>query len=92
MEKIWLKSYPEGVPSEISLDEFSSLVDLFDKTCARFNTKTAFTNFGVGISFNQLKVFSENLSSYFLNNLKLSKGDRVSIMMPNILKELYIYY
>ena len=86
MEKIWLKSYPEGVPSEISLDEFSSLVDLFDKTCARFNTKTAFTNFGVGISFNQLKVFSENLSSYFLNNLKLSKGDRVSIMMPNILQ------
>ena len=86
MEKTWLKSYPDGVASEISLDEFSSLVDLFDKTCSRFNKKTAFTNFGVGISFNQLKVFSENLSSYFLNNLKLSKGDRVSIMMPNILQ------
>ena len=86
MEKIWLKSYPKGVPSEINLDEFSSLVDLFDKTCERFNEKTAFTNFGVKISFNELRSRSENLSSYFVNELKLKKGDRVSIMMPNILQ------
>ena len=86
MEKIWLKSYPKGVPSEINLDEFSSLVDLFDKTCERFNEKTAFTNFGVKISFNELRSHSENLSSYFINELKLKKGDRVSIMMPNILQ------
>ena len=86
MEKIWLKSYPKGVPSEINLDEFSSLVDLFDKTCERFNEKTAFTNFGVKVSFNKLRSHSENLSSYFVNELKLKKGDRVSIMMPNILQ------
>ena len=86
MEKIWLKSYPKGVPSEINLDEFSSLVDLFDKTCERFNEKTAFTNFGVKISFSELRSHSENLSSYFINELKLKKGDRVSIMMPNILQ------
>ena len=86
MEKIWLKSYPKGVPSEINLDEFSSLVDLFDKTCERFNEKTAFTNFGVKISFSELRSQSENLSSYFINELKLKKGDRVSIMMPNILQ------
>ena len=86
MEKIWLKSYPKGVPSEINLDEFSSLVDLFDKTCERFNEKTAFTNFGVKISFSELRSQSENLSSYFMNELKLKKGDRVSIMMPNILQ------
>ena len=86
MEKIWLKSYPKGVPSEINLDEFSSLVDLFDKTCERFNEKTAFTNFGVKISFNELRLHSKNLSSYFVNELKLKKGDRVSIMMPNILQ------
>ena len=86
MEKIWLKSYPKGVPSEINLDEFSSLVDLFDKTCERFGEKTAFSNFGVNISFSQIKSHSENLSSYFTNELKLKKGDRVSIMMPNILQ------
>ena len=86
MEKIWLKSYPKGVPAEINLDEFTSLVDLFDKTCERFDEKTAFTNFGVKINFKQLKSYSENLSSYFLNELKLNKGDRVAIMMPNVLQ------
>ena len=86
MEKIWLKSYPEGVPSEVNLDEFSSLVDLFNKTCERFDEKPAFVNFGVEVSFNKLKFYAESLSSYLLNELNLSKGDRVSIMMPNILQ------
>ena len=86
MEKIWLKSYPEGVPSEVNLDEFSSLVDLFNKTCERFDEKPAFVNFGVEVSFKKLKLYSESLSAYLLNNLNLTKGDRVSIMMPNILQ------
>ena len=86
MNKYWLKSYPKGVSSEINLDEFSSLVDLFDQSCNRFNKKTSFTNFGVKISFSDLKTFSESLSSFLINNLKLQKGERVSIMMPNILQ------
>ena len=86
MNKYWLKSYPKGVSSEINLDEFSSLVDLFDQSCNRFNKKTSFTNFGVKISFRDLKTFSESLSSFLINNLKLQKGERVSIMMPNILQ------
>ena len=86
MEKVWLKSYPKGVPSEINLDEFQSLVDLFNQTCERFNDQPAFTNFGVQVSFRELKSYSENLSSYLLNEFKLKKGDRVSIMMPNILQ------
>ena len=86
MEKIWLRSYPEGVPSEVNLDEFSSLVDLFNKTCERFDEKPAFVNFGVEVSFKKLKFYSESLSSYLLNDLNLTKGDRVSIMMPNILQ------
>ena len=86
MNKYWLKSYPKGVSSEINLDEFSSLVDLFDQSCNRFNKKTSFTNFGVKISFSDLKTLSESLSSFLINNLKLQKGERVSIMMPNILQ------
>ena len=86
MNKYWLKSYPKGVSSEINLDEFLSLVDLFDQSCDRFNKKTSFTNFGVKISFRDLKTFSESLSSFLINNLKLQKGERVSIMMPNILQ------
>ena len=86
MNKYWLKSYPKGVSSEINLDEFLSLVDLFDQSCDRFNKKTSFTNFGVKISFSDLKTLSESLSSFLINNLKLQKGERVSIMMPNILQ------
>ncbi len=86
MEKVWLKSYPKGVPSEINLDEFQSLVDLFNQTCDRFSDQPAFTNFGKNVSFKKLKLFSENLSSFLLNEFKLQKGDRVSIMMPNILQ------
>ena len=86
MEKVWLKSYPKGVPSEINLDEFQSLVDLFNQTCDRFSDQPAFTNFGKNVSFKKLKLYSENLSSFLLNEFKLKKGDRVSIMMPNILQ------
>ena len=77
MEKVWLKSYPKGVPSEINLDEFQSLVDLFNQTCDRFNDQPAFTNFGVEVSFRELKSHSENLSSYLLNEFNIKKGDRV---------------
>ena len=62
MKKIWLDSYPEGVASEVSLDEFSSLVDLFDKTCSRFGEKSAFTNFGISVSFNALHNYAETVS------------------------------
>ena len=44
--KPWLKNYPEGIKSDINFDEYNSLVDMFDRTCDRFNSKKSFTNFG----------------------------------------------
>ena len=55
LNKPWLKNYPTGVSPEINFDEYSSLVDMFNKTCKRFNQKTAFTNFGVTMSFRELE-------------------------------------
>ena len=52
--KPWLKNYPVGVKENITFDEYSSLVDMFDKTCDRFQSKKAFTNFGKSISFNEI--------------------------------------
>ena len=52
--KPWLKNYPEGVPSTINFDEYSSLVDMFEKTCRRFSSNKAFTNFGVSLTFNEI--------------------------------------
>ena len=50
-DKPWLKNYPEGVSSNINFDEYSSLVDMFEKTCDRFSSNKAFTNFGVSFTF-----------------------------------------
>ena len=86
MDKPWLKSYPEGVSSNIKFDEFSSLIDMFDKTCDRFSQNPSFTNFGKSLTFNQLKLNAELLASFLSNNLNLKKGDSVAIMMPNILQ------
>ena len=82
--KPWLKNYPEGVSSNINFDEFTSLVDMFEKTCDRFSSNKAFTNFGISFSFKEIYEKSSNLASFLQNELKLSKGSRVAIMMPNI--------
>ena len=85
-KKPWLKNYPEGVSSNISFDEYSSLVDMFEKTCDRFSSNKAFTNFGVSFTFKEIYQKSLNLASFFQNELNLSQGSRVAIMMPNILQ------
>ena len=84
--KPWLKSYPIGVSSTINFDEFTSLVDMFNKTTKRFKNNNAFTNFGVSLTFDQIYNNSSNLAAFLQNKLKLSKGSRVSIMMPNLLQ------
>ncbi len=84
--KPWLKNYPEGIKSDINFDEYNSLVDMFDRTCDRFNSKKSFTNFGKSISFNELNLKATNLSIFLQKKLNLKKGSRVSIMMPNILQ------
>ena len=85
-DKPWLKNYPEGVSSNINFDEYSSLVDMFEKTCDRFSSNKAFTNFGVSFTFKEIYQKSSNLASFFQNELNLSQGSRVAIMMPNILQ------
>ena len=84
--KPWLKNYPEGVKESISFNEYSSLVDMFDQTCDKFQSKKAFTNFGKSISFNEIFIKSQNLAKFLQNDLKLEKASRVAIMMPNLLQ------
>ena len=84
--KPWLKNYPAGVKENISFNEYSSLVDMFDQTCDKFQSKKAFTNFGKSISFNEIFIKSQNLAKFLQNDLKLEKASRVAIMMPNLLQ------
>ena len=86
MEKIWLKSYPAGVPAEIDLAEFSSLNDLFERTVERFAGRIAFTNMGSSISYAELDRLSRDFAAYLQSGLKLQRGARVALMMPNLLQ------
>ncbi len=86
MEKIWLKNYPKGVPHEVPLNQYASLVEVYEEAISKFSNKKAFTNMGVSISFSQLDEKVDQLASFLQNELKLKKGDRIAIQMPNLLQ------
>ena len=86
MNKIWLDSYPAGVPDEIELDPAESLVDLFDQSCVRFADRPSFTNFGRTITYAQLDDMTRRFAAWLQTDSGLSRGDRVAIMMPNLLQ------
>ncbi|HZP88231.1 MAG TPA: AMP-binding protein [Burkholderiales bacterium] len=86
MEPIWLKSYPPGVPAEIDVQAYSSLKDILEKSCARYAERPAFTNMGTTLSYRQLDRMSRAFGAYLQGTLALSKGDRVAIMLPNLLQ------
>jgi long-chain acyl-CoA synthetase len=85
MEKVWLKSYPDGVPAEINPAAYSSIKDVLEKSCAEYGDLPAFTCMDKSITFAELDRLSRNFAAH-LQGLGLKKGDRVAIMMPNILQ------
>ena len=86
MEKIWLKSYPSGVPAEIDARRYRSLKHLFEHSCERFRDVTAFTSMGATMSFGELDRLSRNFGAWLQNALGLASGERVAIMLPNLLQ------
>jgi len=86
MDKIWLKEYPEGVPAEIDPDEFPSLREFLEQSFEKYRSLPAFTNMGHSISFGELDQCSRYLGAWLQKNAGLSKGDRVAVMMPNIIQ------
>ena len=84
MNKIWLKSYPAGIPPEIPPLK-GDIVTLFLKACKEFENQTAFRSFGTGISYGELRDLSFSLARG-LKGLGLKKGDRIVIQLPNILQ------
>ncbi|STX51702.1 long-chain fatty-acid-CoA ligase [Legionella busanensis] len=85
MEKIWLKNYQQGVPHEIDPSQYSSLVELFEKSCHQFADRVAYVNLGYQLTYAQLEKKSRQFA-HFLQSLGLKKGSRVAIMMPNLLQ------
>lgn len=82
----WLSSYDQGVPAEIDPNEFSSIPELLEMSFHKFSDKPAFHNMGTTFTYRDIDHLSKKFASYLQNELKLKKGDRVAIMMPNILQ------
>ncbi len=86
MEKPWLKSYQPGVSATIDLNQFSSIPDFLEQSFQKFATKPAFHCMGTTLSYAEIDRLSHQFACYLQNDLKLSRGDRVAIMMPNVLQ------
>ncbi len=82
-ERIWLKSYPEGVPADIDTTQYASLAALFEEAFEKYGSRTAYSFMGKDVSYAQTDSLSRAFASY-LQGLGLNKGDRVAIMMPNV--------
>ena len=86
MERVWLKSYPAGVPAEIDPTAFRSLGEFFAASVARFRDRAAFISMGKAISYGELDQRSRAFGSYLQNVVRLPRGARVALMLPNLLQ------
>lgn len=85
MEKIWIKHYSPGVPAEVDTSRYANLIELIETAFKKHATKPAYKMMGASQSFAQIDEASRALAAY-LQSLGLAKGDRVAIMMPNLLQ------
>ncbi len=82
----WLKKYPQGIAHEVPLNEYSSLVELFEDSCKRYKDQVAYENMGVKMTFEELYQLSGHFAAYLQKDLRMVKGERIAIQMPNLLQ------
>jgi long-chain acyl-CoA synthetase len=90
--KPWLDSYPPGVPAEIDPDQYASLAELLESSFARHGTAAAFTNLGETLSFTDVERSSRAFAAYLQSIPTLSRGDRVAVMLPNLLQSPVVLF
>lgn len=86
MEKVWLKSYPPGMPEEVPTPPFGSVRELFEQAFENYPDNAAYTNMGTTLSYADLDRLSMQFACYLQKDLGLTRGERVAIMLPNILQ------
>jgi len=85
MEKIWLQSYPQGIPAEIDIEHIPSLVALFENACTKFADKVAYISMGKEMTYGELDAGTQAFAGW-LQSLGIKPGERVALMMPNMLQ------
>jgi len=86
VEKIWLRNYPPGVPAEIDPEEYPSLKHLFEEAFRKHAARPAFSNLGRTLSYAEVDEMSRRFGAWLQKEAGLKKGDRIAIMMPNLLQ------
>jgi len=85
-QRPWLASYPRGVPASIDVNAYRSIAHVLESACERFHHRPAFSNMGKVLTYGDIDRQSRAFASYLRNVLKLNTGDRVAIMLPNVLQ------
>ena len=86
MEKIWLKSYPSGVPEQVPTPNFRSLREMIEHSFQEYANNPAYTNMGTTITYRELDELSMRFACYLQKHLDMTRGERVAIMLPNIIQ------
>lgn len=86
MEKPWFCNYPEGVPQQLDTSQYDSMLDMLDKAVREHPDRPAYINMGQVLTFRKLEERSRAFAAYLQNEFKLQRGDRVALMMPNLLQ------
>ena len=86
MEKVWFQNYPEGSPTTLDTSKYDSILDILDKAIREHPDRPAYINMGQVLTFRKLEERSRAFAAYLQNELKLERGDRVALMMPNLLQ------
>src|SRR5260370_28600846 len=86
MDRIWLKSYPEGVPADVDLGKLRTLAQLIEESCARYADSVAYVQMGRSLTYRQVDQLSRRFAAYLQKTARLAKGDRFAIMLPNVLQ------
>lgn len=86
MEKVWLKNYPEKVQETINIDQYANLNDILADTVQKHGDKPAVTNLGLTLTYKELSQKVEEFAAYLQHDLGLQKGDKLALMMPNLLQ------
>jgi len=86
MQKLWLKSYPPGVPATVDVGAYRSIGEVFDASVAAYPQRAAYVNLGTAITYRQLDRLTRRFAAYLQRILRLPRGARIALMMPNVLQ------
>src|SRR5690606_22766416 len=86
MENFFKDKYPPGIPAEVDVKQYSSMIDVLEKSCKKFADRPAFSAIGVTITYGELDKLSRDFAAYLQKETNLKQGDRIAVQMPNLVQ------